>query len=153
MSQPSRTLPCPKEGLQPPPKALPLARGRDATAPPRRSDTKVCSTHQRVGIVLRNIVAIVCAGKARPCGSRDFGLSPSGSDLTFLSLSLRERLGEGPKKSSDLHATHWIKVLYQVERNYNFCNFVLASGIPWSADFLYHDLAVEMFFSTPWPNS
>ena len=75
-SQPSRTLPCPKEGLQPPPKALPLARGRDATAPPRRSDTKVCSTHQRVGIVLRNIVAIVCAGKARPCGSRDFDPSP-----------------------------------------------------------------------------
>ena len=107
-SQPSRTLPCPKEGLQPPPKALPLARGRDATAPPRRSDTKVCSTHQRVGIVLRNIVAIVCAGEARPCGSRvfsppTFGLlqkfpSPLGREdkliplpvggKTYLSLSL-----------------------------------------------------------------
>ena len=153
MSQPSRTLPCPKEGLQPPPKALPLARGRDATAPPRRSDTKVCSTHQRVGIVLRNIVAIVCAGKARPCGSTDFDPSPSGSDLTFLSLSLWERLGEGIKNPVICTQITGFKKLYQVERNYNFCNFVLASSNPWSADFLYHDLAVEMFFSTPWPNS
>ena len=46
------TPPCPKEELQPQPKALPLARGRDATAPPRRSFTKVPSTHQRVGVIV-----------------------------------------------------------------------------------------------------
>ena len=45
---------CPKKGLRPQPKALPLSRVRDATAPTRRSYIKVCSDHQRSGIELRN---------------------------------------------------------------------------------------------------
>ena len=60
---------CPKKGLRPQPKALPLSRVRDATAPTRRSYTMVCSDHQRSGIELRNRDCdCFCSLRSRPGG-------------------------------------------------------------------------------------
>ena len=53
-----------RKGFNPPPVPRPL-QGGGSTAPPRRSFTKVCSTHQRVGIVFTQQSCDYFSGFAR----------------------------------------------------------------------------------------